>query len=109
VRRHETDVTSLVFGLIFLGLAAMWPLVHYDAIGWPGLGVLAPLLLVAVGLVGLVTSIRGGRRPQPVEGTVEESDVLDETALFDRTGDIDEALAEERQKANGSSESAPPA
>jgi len=108
VRRHETDVTSLVFGLIFLGLAAMWPLVHYDAIGWPGLGVLAPLLLIAVGLVGLVTSIKGGRRPQPVEAAVDES-ILDETTLFDRTGDIDEALAEERQKANGSSEAPPPA
>ena len=107
MRRHATDVTSLVFGLIFLGLAAMWPLVHYDAIGWPGLGVLAPLLLIAVGLVGLVTSLRGGRRAQPVEADVDES-ILDDTTLFDRTGDIDEALAAERQKSAGRSESPPP-
>lgn len=64
MRRHEVDVVSLVFGLLFLGVSAMWPLVHYEVLGLPGLEVAAPVLLVSAGLAGLVASLgRARRRP----------------------------------------------
>lgn len=62
MKRHDTDVVSLMFGLLFLGVSAMWPLVHYDVLGLPGLGVAAPILLVSVGLAGLVASLNRIRR-----------------------------------------------
>jgi hypothetical protein len=59
VRRHEVDVLSLVFGLFFLGVAAIWGLsthaVHALR-GWP-----LPALLIVVGIVGLATAIAARR------------------------------------------------
>lgn len=57
MKRHEIDVASLVFGLIFLGVSAMWSLVELDVMGIPGLEVATPVLLVSIGLAGLVASI----------------------------------------------------
>ena len=62
MKRHDIDVASLVFGLLFLGVSAMWPLVHFDVLGLPGLEVAAPVLLVSVGLAGLVASLGRIRR-----------------------------------------------
>jgi hypothetical protein len=62
MKRHDTDVVSLVFGLLFLGVSAMWPLVHFDVLGLPGLEVAGPVLLVSVGLAGLVASFGRIRR-----------------------------------------------
>jgi hypothetical protein len=56
VKRHEIDVVSLVFGLLFVGVSVMWPLVHFDILGLPGLELAAPILLVSVGLAGLMAS-----------------------------------------------------
>lgn len=70
MRRHETDVVSLVFGLVFLGVSAMWPLVHYEVLGLPGLEVAAPVLLVSAGLAGLIASfgrVRKGSGTPPAE------------------------------------------
>jgi hypothetical protein len=61
VRRHETDVTSLVFGVIFAGVAAVWALVETDVVNLDNLTVLGPAVLVLAGLVGLVASLRGSR------------------------------------------------
>jgi hypothetical protein len=62
VQRHEIDVASLVFGLLFVGVSAMWPLVHFDVLGLPGLELAAPVLLVSVGLAGLLASFSRLRR-----------------------------------------------
>jgi len=62
VKRHDVDVLSLVFGLLFVGVSLMWPLVHYDVLGLPGLEVAAPVLLVSVGLAGLMASLGRLRR-----------------------------------------------
>jgi hypothetical protein len=62
VKRHEVDVVSLVFGLLFVGVSLMWPLVHFDVLGLPGLEVAAPVLLVSVGLAGLMASLGRLRR-----------------------------------------------
>jgi hypothetical protein len=97
VRRHETDVTSLVFGLIFLGLAVLWPLVHNDVIGLPALGVFAPILLIGAGITGLVASIRSSRRRRDAAIVQGPREPIDESPI-DVTADIADALARERAK-----------
>ena len=72
VRRHDVDVLSLVFGLLFIGAALMWGLPEDPGAvieGWP-----LPALLIAVGLAGLVTSLGGWRRRR---ARTTESDPLD--------------------------------
>lgn len=59
--RSQTNVAALVFGLLFLGVSAMWALVEFDIIGVGGLEVAAPVLLVSVGLAGLVASLNRAR------------------------------------------------
>ena len=62
MKRHDVDVVSLVFGLLFVGVSLMWPLLHFDVLGLPGLEVAAPVLLVSVGLAGLMASLGRLRR-----------------------------------------------
>jgi len=64
MKRHDIDVASLVFGLIFLGVSAMWSLVEVDVMGIPGLEVATPVLLVSIGLAGLIASISRMRTKQ---------------------------------------------
>lgn len=59
MRRHPTDVVSLVFGLFFLGVAALWGPVGPGAFDGPGLRL--PLLLIGAGMAGLLVSLRGWR------------------------------------------------
>lgn len=59
MRRHEVDVLSLVAGLFFVGAALIWGLAGDPAAaleGWP-----LPVLLIAVGVAGLLTSVGGWR------------------------------------------------
>lgn len=68
--KHETDVTSLVFGLLFAGLAGLWVLVQYDVLTLPAASVVAPLVLVAAGVAGLLLTLRRGKSaPKPTEPT----------------------------------------
>ena len=62
MRRHDVDVASLIFGLFFVGAAFIWGIADDPGAalaGWP-----LPVLLIAVGVAGLVTSLGGlrGRR-----------------------------------------------
>lgn len=67
MRRHDLDVVSLVAGLFFVGAALIWGLAGdpVEALrGWP-----LPVLLIAVGVAGLVTSLAGWRgRGRPADG-----------------------------------------
>ncbi|NED95130.1 hypothetical protein G1H11_07360 [Phytoactinopolyspora alkaliphila] len=62
MKRHDTDIMSLVFGLFFLGVFGIWALLKHDVMGVAALEVAAPLLLVTVGLAGLTASIGKIRR-----------------------------------------------
>jgi len=62
VAKHDTDVTSLVFGVLFLGLAGLWALVRYDVLTLPAASVVAPIVLVVAGAAGLVLTLRRGAR-----------------------------------------------
>lgn len=70
--KHETDVTSLVFGLLFLGLAGVWALVQYDVLTLPAASVVAPLVLVAAGVAGLLLTLRRGMRPAEADSGGDE-------------------------------------
>lgn len=58
---HETDVTSLVFGLAFLATALVWALVQVGVITVSMLPVAVPVVLVVVGVIGVVASVARGR------------------------------------------------
>jgi hypothetical protein len=62
VAEHDIDVTSLVFGVLFLGLAGLWALVRYDVLTLPAASVVAPVVLVVAGAAGLVLTLARGRR-----------------------------------------------
>lgn len=62
MNRHDTDVTSLVFGLLFVGISVMLSLLQFDVLGVPGLEIAVPVLLVSVGLAGLLASVSRIRR-----------------------------------------------
>ena len=58
--RNRIDVISLVAGLFFLGVAALWGFggaVVSLTRGWP-----LPVLLVAVGAIGLVSAVLSSAR-----------------------------------------------
>lgn len=61
--RHDVDVVSLVFGVLFVAAAAFYGLVDQgsDRAGSVGDWYL-PILLILVGVLGLLASLRG-RRP----------------------------------------------
>lgn len=64
---HDIDVISLVFGVLFVGAALFWGLVDQNDL--PGRGWYLPVLLIAVGLIGLLGSLtrRGAPEPEPID------------------------------------------
>ena len=74
MKRHGTDVVSLLFGLLFIALSAWWAVAYYLdwTVNWnvPNFGWIAAGVLIVVGLFGVVASLRRDR-PEPalVEGT----------------------------------------
>lgn len=64
MRRHELDVVSLVFGLLFAAVAVLWPLWELDVLSGADLRWVPPVVLVAIGLVGVTLSIVRSRTPR---------------------------------------------
>jgi len=62
VQVHDTDVTSLMFGLVFAGSALVWALVETGVLTLSVLPVAVPVLFVVVGVVGVVAALSRGRR-----------------------------------------------
>ena len=58
---HSVKIPHLVFGLLFLGIAGIWALVAGDVITEEGLMVIAPGVLIAAGVIGLVASLASSR------------------------------------------------
>jgi hypothetical protein len=67
VQRHELDVTSLVFGLVFLGAVAVWGLVQAGLLTAALVPIAVPVLLVVVGGVGMVAALVRHRAPDPLD------------------------------------------
>jgi hypothetical protein len=59
MKRHRTDGVSLVFGVIFLLVAAWWLLGHTVHIGLGTLAWVIAVALIAIGGLGLLGALRG--------------------------------------------------
>jgi hypothetical protein len=60
--KHGVDAVSLVFGGLFLTVVAWWLIARIVDVNLPNLGWVAGAALVVVGVAGLWTSVRPGRR-----------------------------------------------
>ena len=60
--KHEPDAVSLVFGGLFLTVVAWWLFASIVDVDLPNLAWVAGLALVAVGVVGLWTTLWPSRR-----------------------------------------------
>ncbi len=73
MRPHRTDILSLVFGLLFLAVAGWWAASFYLdwVLDWsvdlPDLGWLLAGVLILLGLLGIVASLRRGRQILPAD------------------------------------------
>ncbi len=62
--RHDTDPVSLIAGLLFLAIAAAWAVDKAGVVPNAGRW-LVPLVLIAVGVVGLVSARPRRNRDEP--------------------------------------------
>jgi hypothetical protein len=77
MKKHTTDMVSLVFGIAFVGIAAWWLVSLYLDVRVPHLGWFAAGGLILFGLFGVVASLRGGESsaaPPEAPAAVEEDD-----------------------------------
>jgi hypothetical protein len=65
MKAHRTDRISLVFGLIFLAIVGSWTLARTVDIQMPAFGWFVAIGLIVFGVLGLVSSLRLGRRRAP--------------------------------------------
>lgn len=83
MKTHPLDVSSLVFGLVFLGLVAGWSLYEYDVVTESDLVWYLPLVLIGAGVIGIGLSATRGRRARTRAGhaapTVAEPPAGDDT------------------------------
>ena len=65
MRRHDLDLTSLIAGLVFVGVAVAYLVGAYTDVR-VGAGWLLPVALIGLGLAGLAGAVRRGlRAPEP--------------------------------------------
>ena len=67
MKRHATDMVSLVFGVLFVFVAAWWAVDRYVDVNidLPNVGWIAAAALIVLGVIGVVASLRGDRTPVP--------------------------------------------
>ena len=73
---RSVKVPHLVFGLLFLGVAGIWALGASDVISGERLTILAPAVLIAAGLIGLVASLASGRNRRRTTPTTYTDDAV---------------------------------
>jgi hypothetical protein len=59
---RPVSITHLVFGLIALGIAAIWVVGETTDAEAPALAIWGPVVLIAAGAVGLAATVFNGRR-----------------------------------------------
>jgi hypothetical protein len=82
--RHRTDVVSLLFGLLFVGVAGWWAASYYLdwMINWdlvPDAGWVVAGGLILLGLIGIAASLRRERREAPpavTDNAVDEAPTM---------------------------------
>ncbi|MEH1054397.1 hypothetical protein V6U89_04175 [Micromonospora sp. CPCC 206171] len=71
MRVHRTDLVSLAFGLLFLGLSVWWLLAQILGLALPPVGWFLAGALVVIGLLGLVGALRSGRHDREAPPAAE--------------------------------------
>jgi hypothetical protein len=98
MKRHSTDATSLVFGVIFVGVAGWWLAGRYVKVDVdiPHLGWFAAAALIMIGLLGVAGSLRSERRDteRSEPPSTERSEPRDTEPSWPRA-DLDAAATEE--------------
>jgi hypothetical protein len=86
----SVSISHLVFGLIFLGITAIWVVGATTDLEAPALAVWGPVVLIGAGLVGLAATVFNSRTaradaselyaepaiPEPVDETPEATDTV---------------------------------
>lgn len=62
---RPVSIAHLVFGLIFLGAAALWAIGAATDADAPDLAVAAPIILIGAGAIGLVGIVVNARKARP--------------------------------------------
>jgi hypothetical protein len=91
---RRVKIPHLVFGLLFLGIAAIWALGESDVIDGSKLAILGPGVLIAAGVIGLAASLASGRNRRRTAATHEPQ--RDETIDDFLTDEDDEHTQEIR-------------
>ena len=84
MKAHRTDGVSLSFGVIFLGIVGWWVVEQITDVHLPALGWLAAVGLILLGVIGLGSAIRSGRRAAvapPVQAEAVPADELPDSDL----------------------------
>lgn len=63
MKTHRTDGVSLGFAVVFLGIVALWLVTHVLGIDAPKAGWLVAGALILFGVLGLLGTLRAGRKP----------------------------------------------
>lgn len=72
MRIHRTDLVSLLFGLIFVGLSLWWLLAQILGLALPPVGWFLAGALLLIGLLGLIGALRSGRHDRREPSTATE-------------------------------------
>jgi hypothetical protein len=86
MKTHPLNVSYLVLGLAFLGIAGSWVLHQQGVIGSNDVEWLLPLTLVVAGAIGLVAFMvrgLGSRRTDQPADTYDHTSDDDTTLIFD--------------------------
>ena len=103
VRNRPVSISHLVFGLIFLGLAAIWVIGAATDADAPDLALLAPAVLIgagAVGLVGIVVNARNARvhAPRQIDERHFDDRQVDETDQTHEPQNADTSVLEQEEQ-----------
>jgi hypothetical protein len=66
MNNRPLSITHLVFGLIFLGISTLWAIGASTDAEVPDLAALAPAVLIAAGVIGLIGVVVNARRRDDV-------------------------------------------
>lgn len=92
---RTVKVPHLVMGLLFAGAVAVWALVATDAVGADEVAFLAPGVLVAAGVLGLLASVLSGRDRRRRRSGTPAQPVSDRGVEHDLRTDPDDARLDE--------------
>ena len=71
MNRHPFRWDALVFGLFFLAVLGQWAVWEQDLLGPEDLAYLAAAVLIVLGVVGILATVVGARKPQTAPFTPE--------------------------------------